>query len=131
MGIIMATKYTYKRQLEERLGIPSHSGIDGDNTHSIIIGDYWDPNSVFIKLLDCEYNSEFDGILAHCLINGTVYWLGQRLDPTDTNGFFLIGPDCWELLDGKMASTVEKPISQEVFDKAICLAADELNISIL
>lgn len=82
-------------------------------------------------LLDCEYNDEFGGILAKFLINGTIYWLGQQLDTTDTDNVFKIGPDCWELFDGKTARTVEKPISQEAFDKAICLAADELNISIL
>lgn len=80
---------------------------------------------------DCEYNTEFCGILAKVLINGTVYWLGQQLDPTDKENVFKIGPDCWELFDGKMARTVEKPITQELFDKAIRLAADELNISIL
>lgn len=131
MGIIIATKYTYKRQLEERLGISSHSEINEDNTNSIIIGDYWDPSSVWVRLLDCEYNTEFNGILAQFLINGTVYWLGQQLAPTDKENIFEIGPDCWELFDGKMAPTVEKPISQEVFDKAIRLAADELNICIL
>ncbi len=82
-------------------------------------------------ILNCEFNTEFNGILAKFLINGTVYWLGQQLAPTDKENIFRIGPDCWELFDGKMARTVEKPFSQEVFDKAIRLAADELNISIL
>ena len=84
-----------------------------------------------MTFLDCEYNTEFCGILAKVLINGTVYWLGQQLAPTDKENVFKIGPDCWELFDGKMTSTVEKPISQELFDKAIRLAADELNISII
>ena len=84
-----------------------------------------------LEAYTCEYSTEFTGILTKALINGTVYWLGQQLDPTDTDNVFKIGPDCWELFDGKMARTVEKPFSQEVFDKAIRLAADELNISIL
>lgn len=84
-----------------------------------------------MTFLDCEYNSEFGGILAKFLIDGNIYWLGQQLDATDEKNIFKIGPDCWELFDGKMASTVEKPISQEMFDKAIRLAADELNISII
>lgn len=82
-------------------------------------------------ILDCEYNGEFGGILAKLLIDGNLFWLGQQLDATDEKNIFKIDPDCWELFDGKMASTVEKPISQELFDKAIRLAADELNISIL
>lgn len=85
----------------------------------------------FLTFLDCEFNEEFGGILAKFLIDGNIYWLGQQLDATDEKNIFKIGPDCWELFDGKMASTVEKPISQELFDKAIRLAADELNISIL
>lgn len=64
-------------------------------------------------------------------LTATFFWLGQQLDATDEKNIFKIGPDCWELFNGKMASTVEKPISQELFDKAIRLAADELNISIL
>ena len=82
-------------------------------------------------LLDCEFNDEFGGILAKFLINDNIFWLGQQLDATDEKNIFKIGPDCWELLDGKMAKTVEKPFPQELFDKAIRLAADELNISIL
>ena len=81
-------------------------------------------------LLDCEFNDEFGGILAKFLINDNIYWIGQQLDRTDDN-VFRITPDCWELFNGKTASTVEKSISQELFDKAIRLAADELNISIL
>ena len=81
-------------------------------------------------LLDCEFNDEFGGILAKFLINDNIFWLGQQLDATDEKNIFKIGPDCWELLDGKMAKTVEKPFPQELFDKAIRLAADELNISI-
>lgn len=84
-----------------------------------------------MTVLDCEYNDEFGGILAKLLIDGNIFWLGQQLDATDEKNIFKIGPDCWELFNGKMASTVEKPISQELFDKAIRLAADELNISIL
>lgn len=83
-----------------------------------------------MTFLDCEFDEEFGGILAKFLISGSIYWLGQQLDYTDEENFFKIGPDCWELFDGKMARTVEKPFSQEVFDKAIRLAADELNISI-
>lgn len=81
-------------------------------------------------VLDCEYNDEFGGILAKFLINGNIYWLGQQLDRADDN-VFKIGLNCWELFDGRVAYTVKKPIPQELFDKAIRLAADELNISIL
>ena len=84
-----------------------------------------------MTVLDCEYNDEVGGILAKLLIDGNIFWLGQQLDATDEKNIFKIGPDCWELLDGKMAKTVEKPFPQELFDKAIRLAADELNISIL
>lgn len=85
----------------------------------------------YMELLDCEFSDEFGGILAHFLINGNIGLLGQQLDATDEKNIFKIGPDCWELFDGKTDHTVEKPISQELFDKAIRLAADELNISIL
>lgn len=85
----------------------------------------------FLTFLDCEFNEEFGGILAKFLVDNSICWLGQQLAPTDTDNVFKIGPDCWELFDGKMAKTVEKPFPQELFDKAIRLAADELNISIL
>ena len=60
-----------------------------------------------------------------------IHWIGQQLDATDEEKVFKIGPDCWELFDGKTDYTVKKSISQESFDEAISLAADELNISIL
>lgn len=137
----IATKYTYKRRLEERLGITSYTEEDKSNSNSIVGGAYWEPtwaqknNVINMTYLDCEFNEEFGGILAKIFvtgcINATICWIGQQLDATDKENIFKIGPDCWELFDGKMSRTVEKPISQELFDKAIRLAADELNISIL
>lgn len=82
-------------------------------------------------VFNCEFNKDFDGIIARAFINDNIHWIGQQLDATDEENVFKIGPDCWELFDGKTDYTVKKPISQELFDKAIRLAADKLNISIL
>lgn len=54
-----------------------------------------------MTVLDCEYNDEFGGILARLLIDGNIFWLGQQLDATDEKNIFKIGPDCWELFNGK------------------------------
>lgn len=82
-------------------------------------------------IFNCEYDKDFDGIIAKALINGDIHWIGQQLDATDEEKVFRIGPDCWELFDGETDYTVKKPISQELFDEAIRLAADKLNIYIL
>ena len=82
-------------------------------------------------VFNCEFNKDFDGIIAKVLMDGNIHWIGQQLDATDEEKVFKIGPDCWELFDGKTDYTVKKSISQESFDEAIRLAADELDISIL
>jgi hypothetical protein len=147
--ILICTQETYKRQLMDRMGIEPYYDENEEEANNIYLQYYWLPetivdkilrnggaryfvsNSIYVELLECEFDDEFGGILAKFLIDDHSHWLGQQLDHTDEGNIFKIGPDCWELFDGKMAPTAPKPISQELFDKAIHLAADELNISIL
>lgn len=86
-----------------------------------------------ISLVDCEYDKDcFGGILAHFNINGASHQLGQQIVPIDIeDGVYNENPDCWELFDDESSDNIEKPISQDLFEKLIRLAADRLNMSVI
>ena len=73
-----------------------------------------------ISLIDCEYDKDcFGGILAHFHINGASHQLGQQIVPIDIEeGIYNDSPDCWELFNDESSDVVEKPIPQDLFEKA-------------
>ena len=39
-------------------------------------------------VFNCEFDKDFDGIIAKALIGGNIHWIGQQLDATDEENVF-------------------------------------------